>query len=177
MYKLIASVATLTLAGSAVALAATSSGSTPAVKAAPLPAAQQGQPAYHQANTASPVVVKPKQKVEAANQTKQKAPQTPQTSVKTASAQTVNSATVAPNYGASTLMSRLNAVSAKIHLARKTGKLTGPQYMRLHSDYSLVASNIDRAHDRFGQEIPNRRLWGLNGQIRYLSNQASKLIG
>lgn len=230
MYKLIASVASLTLAGSGLALAATSPNSPPAAKAALPPAVQQAQPAYHQANTASPVVVKPKKDMQAANQTVQTAGQggiktattatgspttantstssaaaqgqrvyheantaspvaakpkqemqaanqaqqkTPQASVKTASA----SATVAPNFAASSLMSRLDAVSSRIHLARKSGKLTPQQFMQLHSDYSMVASNIERAQDRFGREIPDGRLWNLNGQIRYLSNQASKLIG
>ena len=67
-YKLIASVATLTLAGSALAMAATSSGSTIAGNSAASAVIQQSQPAYHQANMASPVVAKPGQQVQATNQ-------------------------------------------------------------------------------------------------------------
>ena len=81
------------------------------------------------------------------------------TSVKTASAQPDNPQTAASDYGPSTLMSRPEAVSTRIHLARRTGKLTGQEHLRRRDDYAQVCSNIDHAHNRFGREIPDGRVW------------------
>jgi len=184
MYKLTISLATLMLAGSAAAYAATSTAATMTTTPSQPAASRQAPVVYHEANTASPVASTSQwsasqQKVKASSQMAQQnaRPQGQRSMEYPTMSETASVMHAGIDNGPRTLMGRLDAVKARIHLARTTGKLTGPEFSQLHADYSLVASDIERAHGRFGQEIPNQQLWSLNGQIRYLSSQAGKMIG
>jgi len=170
MYKLVPTVAAFALAGSAVAYAATSTNTTTTQVAS-------HPPVYHEANTASPMPAPTVKDTQATNQVTPKKSGNTQASVVKARPKQVATAMPRLKSDDMSLSRQLDQVSSKIHSARQASKLTEFQYAQLHHGLALVRRNIEQAHDRYGREIPNRRLWMLDGQIQYLSTEVNKLVG
>ena len=178
MYTFLPAIAVLALAGSTAAYAATANSAERTAAQTPPPVMQPAPSVYHEANTASPIATHPDQNKPVIAQATQKQMGSAQNSAAKIPSKEVASV-VAPmsNYGQANLTSRLDQLSSKIHSAHQAGKLTELQYRELRHGYALVRRNVDQARDRYGREIPDHRLWALNGQIRYLSNEVNKLVG